>query len=247
MTQYRSLFDMKKNRPLALFFTCEHASNAVPADFQKLFLNKKKILSSHRGLDIGAAALARHLATEFNAPLIEGKYSRLLIDLNRSLDSETLFSEFTEGLSELEKQKLIRDYHLPHWSKSQKMISQAIKKGFRVLHFGIHSFTPKLKGEIRNCEIGLLYDPHRKRELAFCDRWKRTFNKISSLRIRKNYPYKGTGDGLVVQLRKDFSAKDYVGIELEVNQKCLVGMSRKKMMSSVLADSLSHILSQNLD
>jgi len=38
------------------------------------------------------------------------------------------------------------------------------------------------------------------------------------LRLRRNYPYQGRGDGLTASLRKRYPDETYVGIELEVNQ-----------------------------
>ena len=40
-----------------------------------------------------------------------------------------------------------------------------------------------------------------------------------NLRVRRNYPYAGKGDGLTSYLRQQFSPAAYVGIELEINQK----------------------------
>ena len=36
---------------------------------------------------------------------------------------------------------------------------------------------------------------------------------------RRNYPYRGTGDGLTRYLRSRFDDASYCGIELEINQK----------------------------
>jgi hypothetical protein len=39
------------------------------------------------------------------------------------------------------------------------------------------------------------------------------------LKVRKNYPYKGISDGLTTSLRKQYTQKNYCGIEIEINQK----------------------------
>ena len=41
----------------------------------------------------------------------------------------------------------------------------------------------------------------------------------SDLRTRRNYPYRGRADGFVTALRLRHAARDYAGIELEVNQR----------------------------
>ena len=65
----------------ALLVTCEHASNAVPGRWRKSFVADSAVLKTHRGWDPGAVVLARELAGEFDAPLHEGEFTRLLIDL----------------------------------------------------------------------------------------------------------------------------------------------------------------------
>ena len=92
--------------------------------------------------------------------------------------------------------------------------------GRRVVHVSSHSFTPVLDGRRRNADIGLLYDPARPGERALCARWTRTLGaRVKPLRVRRNYPYEGKNDGLTSHLRRRFSAAQYVGVEIEINQK----------------------------
>ena len=65
--------------------TCEHASAAVPAPLRGLGL-PAAILRSHHAFDVGALPAARALAKVCRAPLHLGKWSRLVVDLNRSED-----------------------------------------------------------------------------------------------------------------------------------------------------------------
>lgn len=88
------------------------------------------------------------------------------------------------------------------------------------MQLSIHSFTPILRGEKRNADFGILYDPSRFRERRFSDLLKTNLlGNFSGLKIRKNYPYRGTADSLVTYFRKLFLDEEYMGIELEVNQK----------------------------
>ena len=83
----------------------------------------------------------------------------------------------------------------------------------------MHTFTPKLNEEIRNTDIGLLYDPTRSEEKEFSKKFKQNIkNHNPDLKIRFNYPYLGKADGFTTYLRKKFP-ENYLGIELEVNQK----------------------------
>jgi predicted N-formylglutamate amidohydrolase len=83
----------------------------------------------------------------------------------------------------------------------------------------VHSFTPVLAGEVRTCDIGLLYDPRREAEGKFAEAWRKGLaERLPGFRIRKNYPYRGAADGFTTYLRKQFP-RSYLGIELELNQK----------------------------
>jgi hypothetical protein len=49
--------------------------------------------------------------------------------------------------------------------------------------------------------------------------WKARFaEQVPDLRVRRNYPYAGKGDGLTRSLRRRFPPTRYVGIEIELNQ-----------------------------
>jgi predicted N-formylglutamate amidohydrolase len=83
----------------------------------------------------------------------------------------------------------------------------------------VHSFTPVLHGNVRTADMGLLYDPLRKSEAAFCVLWQMALRKLGpDLKVRRNYPYLGTADGLTAYLRDCFPDSSYLGVELEVNQ-----------------------------
>lgn len=61
---------------------CEHASNHIPAEYERLGLDDCE-LARHIAWDIGAAAVTRHLSKRLDAAAFLATYSRLLIDLNR--------------------------------------------------------------------------------------------------------------------------------------------------------------------
>ena len=75
---------------------CDHASNALPPDYGSLGL-KREALARHIAYDIGAASLARALASRLNAPAVLSTFSRLLIDPNRGADDPTLVMRYSDG------------------------------------------------------------------------------------------------------------------------------------------------------
>jgi len=210
---------MPETSGLHFIISCEHASNAVPDEWAHLFRDGGEVLKTHRGWDPGALPIAQRLAKRLNVPAMVYPYGRLLIEPNRSLHHPNLFSEFTKNLSRSDKQKLIDMYWTPHRDKILKMVNSVHGKK-TTLHIGVHTFTPVFDGVVRKVDIGLLYNPKRKNEKSFCTALKKNLkSEFPELKIRMNEPYKGSADGLTTSLRKQFFPDDYLGIELEVNQK----------------------------
>lgn len=203
-----------------LVLTCEHASNGVPAEYRTLFRGAGRVLESHRGVDIGAAALARDLARATGAPLVSASHTRLFVELNRSPGHRAVFSEFTRGLPAEERARLLNRFHRPHWDAVRRLVDEAIAAAGSVVHLGVHTFTPVLRGEVRTMDVGLLYDPSRPREVAFCEAVRvRLLALDPSLRVRRNAPYRGVMDGITTALRRALPARCYAGVEIEVNQR----------------------------
>ena len=219
--------DFLANKPIGILITCEHGGNRIPRRFSSLFLKSRDILDSHEGYDPGALGLAKRLSEGTNSPLFFSTIARLLIDLNRSPRNPKRFSEITRHLSIHEKTLIQKLYFEPYRNRVQtELIRSGLKSG-QVLHLSVHSFTPVLHGQIRTADLGLLYDPSRKAEAAFCIVWQRILNRLAPrLELRRNYPYRGSSDGFTSYLRRHFPEDTYMGIELEANQKYLSGNRR---------------------
>ncbi len=212
---------MTRQRPPILIVSCEHATNHVPGQYLSLLADCIGQLNTHEGYDPGALDFARLLAAGLSAPLFAGSVSRLLVDLNRSLaNHRSPPMGHRKDLPLALKQEIIARYYLPYRCQVEEAIASHLRKEkTTVLHLSIHSFTPVLDGVQRTADIGFLYDPSHGREKAFCGQWRAGLAaRDAQWRLRKNYPYRGTSDGLVTALRKQFPAQRYLGIELEINQ-----------------------------
>ena len=75
---------------------CDHASNAMPPEFENLGLAEAQ-LERHIAYDIGAAWVSRHLAACLECPALLSTFSRLLIDPNRGRDDPTLVMQLSDG------------------------------------------------------------------------------------------------------------------------------------------------------
>ena len=207
---------------VAVLVTCEHGGNRVPAAWAPLFAEAAGVLPTHRGWDPGALSLARELARILRAPLRSATVSRLLVDLNRSPHHPRVFSEWPRGLPQAERAELLARYHAPHRDAVEADVAEQVRRGRRVVHLGVHSFTPVLDGKVRRAELALLYDPRRPLERALCSAWADGLARaLRHLAVRRNQPYRGASDGLTTWLRRRFPAEAYLGIEIEVNQRLL--------------------------
>lgn len=219
----------------SIIITCEHAGNVVPEKYSSLFAGSAAVLNSHRGWDPGALDVASTLANKLQAPLFRTAITRLLIEVNRSLDSATLFSEFTSELYANEKATLIAQYYLPYYHSIEEAIRQSEKP---VLHLSIHSFTPVFNGTTRTVDIGLLFDPASVQEKKFCALVKEKLDQqLPECKTVFNEPYKGTDDGIAEILRKKFPGSDYLGIEIELNQK-FAGTSALMRIQEALCNAI---------
>jgi predicted N-formylglutamate amidohydrolase len=184
--------------------------------------------------------MARALAESFAAPLVVATTSRLLVDLNRSIGHPRLFSEATRDASKELRAEILDRHYKPYRSQVEQLVARSVARGRRTIHISSHSFTPKLHGRVRNADVGLLYDPGRRGEVRLCARWKDSLARLApELRVRRNYPYAGKGDGLTAHLRGRFPQGAYVGIELEINQAIVFAAGRPwTALRATLIDSL---------
>ena len=228
----------------SLVITCEHGGNRIPSLYRDLFHAHQALLDSHRGFDPGALIMARALATAFAAPLVTATVSRLLVDLNRSVGHPSLHYEAIRNAPSELRQRVLKHYYQPYRVQAERLVRQAIADHGQVIHISSHSFTPELDGKVRNADIGLLYDPARPGETDLCERWKTDLKACASdLRVRRNYPYAGKGDGLTAWFRQRLTPGAYVGIELEINQKQVIRAGRHwTELRKVIVDSLCRAL-----
>ena len=216
---------------MKLMLTCEHASNKLPAAFKKAV--PAEVLKTHHAYDIGACSVFRKLV-KFAKPefFCEGKFSRLFVDLNRTITNKSAFSEYYDALEASDKAaaEKAKAQATAYWKEYraaiEKFVETALKSKTRtakseseIIHLGIHSFTPELNGKVRNTDIGILYDPSRPKECELAQVIKAEIKRLHpAMKVRFNYPYKGSSDGLTTTLRKKFGPR-YAGLEIEINQK----------------------------
>lgn len=148
-----------------LVLTCDHASHAVPESLGNLGLASRD-LERHIGWDIGAAEVTRRLAERFDAPAVFSGYSRLVIDCNRKLGSETSILEVSDGtvipgnlgLEPAEAAHRAEAFFAPYHQAIASVLERIRRAGSTPIFTAIHSFTPKLNGSARPWHFGVLWD-----------------------------------------------------------------------------------------
>lgn len=228
-----------------LLLTCEHGGFRVPRELRPLFAGAERTLRSHRGFDRGALLLARRLARRTGAPLLASTTTRLVVDLNRSAHHPQVLGPRLRGLSRETRAALLARHHAPHRTALERAVARRGQRGGRTVHVAVHSFAPRLGGRPRELDVGLLYDPSRRAERAFCARWKDLLEGMDEgLRVRRNAPYRGRTDGLPTWLRRRFGPSAYLGIELEVGQALLADPIRARRAAEALSASLARALAE---
>jgi predicted N-formylglutamate amidohydrolase len=177
---------------------CDHASAALPEKYETLGLPATE-LHRHIAYDIGCAEVSRALALRLNCPAILGRYSRLLIDLNRGPDDPTIVMKLSDGAvipanadvdafrDAGEFNHRISHYHQPYHDEVDRQIKTALDEGHVPAVFSIHSFTPSWRGRQREWEAGVLWDKDPRLALPLIDALS---NKVG-LTVGDNEPYGG--------------------------------------------------------
>jgi predicted N-formylglutamate amidohydrolase len=143
-----------------IVFLCDHASNALPPGAPGL---DPALLSTHIAYDIGAASVTRALAGTYGAPAVLGRWSRLLIDLNRGVDDPTLVMKLSDGSiipgnRDADAEELARRIAVFHAPYHAAIDAELDRMGPGAVLVSMHSFTPAWKGRPRKWEVGVLYD-----------------------------------------------------------------------------------------
>jgi predicted N-formylglutamate amidohydrolase len=216
--------------PSRLVLSCEHASRDLPD--RTWHPEDAWLLDTHWAYDIGAGVLTRELAEAAGAPAVLAGFSRLFIDPNRPLDSDTLVRQTAEGRpirlnAEVAPEEL--EERVGYWqSYHQAVDGMAGAPGVEIL-LAVHSFTPVYEGRERTLEVGVLFD----RDDAL---GKKLALALSTVAItEENEPYSGKL-GLIYAAQRHADTHGIMAVEIEVRQDLIIDPSfRQRVVRQVLA------------
>lgn len=147
----------------------DHAGARVPRRLGDLGLHDDD-RARHIALDLGVADLAMGLARRLDATAIAQRYSRLVIDCNRSPERRDAIPEVSDGsaipanceLAPWERRLRIDGVHAPYHEAIAAELARRDEAGEATIVVALHSFTPALNvghGETaaRPWHAGVLY------------------------------------------------------------------------------------------
>ncbi len=233
-----------------LLLICEHASAQVPRALADLGLPQAE-LGRHIGVDIGAALVTERLAALLDAPAILASWSRLVVDLNRTLDDPTLIPEVSDltpvpgnaGLSEVERRRRLDALYHPFHAGVTATLDRMRAAGTTPAVIGVHSFTPRLReaerrGEpVRPWHAGILWNRDGRIALPLLD----ALRAEGDLIVGDNEPYSGRGGrGHTAHVHGDATGLPWV--MLEIRQDLIAGEAGAMGWADRLARLLRPIL-----
>ena len=179
-----------------ILIIADHASNFVPKENNNLGV-PNSFLNQHIAYDIGVKELSLDLSNRLKCKVIQGKYSRLLIDLNRDLDDPTIIPEIVDGniipgnigLSKSEVRLRVKKIY----NKYHQEIERTIKNEEVKVILSLHSFNPIFKNKKRFLEFGVLSNEDKTLSSIIIGQLK-----LHKLNVGDNKPYKGNliGDSM---------------------------------------------------
>jgi predicted N-formylglutamate amidohydrolase len=236
-----------QDRPGPWLITCDHASNHVPdwVNGGDLGIGAED-MARHIAYDVGAAGLSRYLGEVLNGPVIESRFSRLVIDANRGEADPTLLMRLCDGTIipanrhagpedlHTRLERLYRPYHSAYADLAARNDETVI--------VAVHSFTPCLRGRPpRPWHVGVLYSP-------LDDRLSRSLLRQLAaepdLCIGENEPYAGHLPGDAVD--RHALQKGRHNVLIELRNDLIVTAAQQQAWAKRLAPLLVRALSEVL-
>jgi predicted N-formylglutamate amidohydrolase len=175
-------------------FVSEHAGNYVPVALKNLGLSKGDI-NDHIGWDLHIQSVGGMLSNSLDAPYICQPYSRLLIDCNRPVASETSIPATADGRSvpgnrSLDQQARSQrqdEIFTPFHRAIEHILEQRHQRARETIFVTLHSFTPAMNtdDEARPWNISFQYG----RDPRFSNLMMAVFKDHPDICVGDNVPY----------------------------------------------------------
>ena len=230
------------SEPGPLVVTCEHASKRVPAPLRTTEQDRAW-LSTHWGWDIGARTVCREIIRQTRSVGVFSRFSRLITDANRAPDHAHLIRCAVEGevlsfnsrLTIEEVDRRLETYHAPYHAAVDRIVEKRKADPSGMMLLSVHSFTPKFGEEVRQMDIGVLYDPFEAVAIRLRDEIA-----AEGLKVALNEPYSGR-NGLMYSAHRHGTVHGALHLELEVNQALIGTPAGARNMGRLLTRALRRL------
>jgi predicted N-formylglutamate amidohydrolase len=215
-----------------LLLACEHASERLPLPFAWPTPDRR-LHGTHWAYDLGAREITLELARALDASAVLSRFTRLLVDPNREEDHPDLLRAVAEGepvllnraVSPSERALRVARFYRPYHDVLDAELARVRPK--RLL--SIHSFTPLYEGQVREVELGVLFDREEDEARALGSELARTFTGVAY-----NEPWSGKA-GLIYSAASHAARHGCIALELEVRQDLAVDAAYRARLVNVLA------------
>lgn len=216
---------------------CEHASNAVPAEFSGLGLSDHA-RNSHIAWDPGALPVARALSQRLDAPLVAARVSRLVYDCNRPPDAADAIAVRSDGieipgnsgLSDDRRRARVETYYEPFRHALAACLEARMAGTHPPILITVHSFTPVYAGVRREVGLGVVHD----RDRRYADAFLRSAVADAPAPLRRNEPY-GPADGVTHTLLTHGVSRALPNVMLEIRNDLIATAGAQRSMAAWLA------------
>jgi predicted N-formylglutamate amidohydrolase len=219
----------------------DHAAKDVPSGLD-LGL-PANAFEEHVAWDIGVAAVAELVVKKPNFAAFLGKYSRLVVDLNRYADEEAVIALQSDGydipgnrLTPAARDERLARYYQPYHDR----LTQVLRDHQPALILSLHSFTPQLKSADveRPWEISVLYnEQERPSRLAI------SYLETLGLHVGDQLPYSGKLLNATMNRHAEANEIPYVGIEMRQD---LVSNAEGQERFAQILTNMCHFVSERL-
>ena len=173
-------------------------------------------------------------------------YSRLLVDLNRSLEDPTAFPAESDGvlvpgnqqLSRQDRSLRVKSFYTPYRLAIERMLHRFRERDVVPAFISIHSFTPELAGVARPWHVGLLWDKDPRIPVPLLERLRA---HPAGFHVGDNQPYSGKHPAdYTIDHHAEAAGLPHVSIE--VRQDLVDSEGGAERWAAILHQALGEIL-----
>ena len=225
----------------------DHGGNRVPQALTDLGLPAAE-LARHIGWDIGVTALGTALAARLDAVFVHQRYSRLVIDCNRSPDAADAIPAVSDGtvvpgnaaIMATARAARVAAIHAPYHAAIAAELVRRTASGQPTALIALHSFTPVMRDTVRPWHCGVL---HNGANDALSRTMLAALQAEDDLIVGDNEPYAMAGTDFTVPHHAFPASVPY--LEIEVRQDLLADAAGVAAWAARLARLLPAVLARS--